>query len=89
MRRTSKRVATSSRRTREPLVRRKVLRLRQLRRAREMTQEMLGRRVGLNKATISMIEKGLRQPSLDKARAIAKEFGVAIEEIFESVEIAS
>lgn len=66
---------------------RKVLRLRQLRRAREMTQAALGDRVGLNKATISMIEKGQRKPSLDKARAIAREFGVAIEDLFDHVEV--
>jgi DNA-binding XRE family transcriptional regulator len=66
---------------------RKVLRLRQLRRARELTQEALGRRVGLNKVSISMIENGRRKPSFDKARALAKEFGVPIEEIFGYVEI--
>lgn len=52
-----------------------------------MTQAALGDRVGLNKTTISMIEKGERKPSLDKARAIAREFGVPIEEIFDYVEV--
>jgi putative transcriptional regulator len=69
--------------------RKKVLRLRQLRRAREMTQTALGRRVGLNKATISMIESGARKPSLDKARALAAEFGVSVEDAFSHVEVAS
>jgi DNA-binding XRE family transcriptional regulator len=74
---------------RKRTVARKILRLRQLRRARELTQEALGRRVGLNKVSISMIENGRRQPSLDKARAIAKTFGVSIEELFDVIEIAS
>lgn len=66
-----------------------MLRLRQLRRAREMSQADLGLRVGLKKATICMIEKGVRKPSLDKARAIAEEFGESIERVFSYVEIAS
>jgi putative transcriptional regulator len=67
----------------------KILRLRQLRRAREMTQAALGQRVGLNKSMICSIERGTRQPSFEKARAIAAEFGVAIEDIFDHVEVAS
>jgi putative transcriptional regulator len=68
---------------------RKVLRLRQLRRAREMSQAALGRRVGLDSTSISMIEKGTRKPSLDKAQRLAAEFDVPIEELFKFVEIAS
>ncbi len=52
-----------------------------------MSQEELGRRVGLDKSTISNIESGIRQPSLDKARLIAAEFGVSIEELFERIEV--
>jgi len=66
---------------------RKVLRLRQLRRAREMTQKDLGDRVGLDTTTISQIESGTREPSLKKARAIASVFGVSIEDLFSHVEI--
>jgi putative transcriptional regulator len=68
---------------------RKVLRLRQLRRAREMTQAALGERVGLDSSTISQIESGDRQPSLDKARQLAAEFGVSVEDAFSYVEVAS
>ena len=67
----------------------KVLRLRQLRRAREMTQATLGRRVGLTKTSICNIEKGTRQPSLEKARAIAEQFGVPIEDLFAYVEVSA
>jgi DNA-binding XRE family transcriptional regulator len=69
--------------------RRKVLRLRQLRRAREMSQAALGQRVGLDKAMICQIEKGTRQPSLGKAKLLAAEFGLPIEEILSYVEVAS
>jgi DNA-binding XRE family transcriptional regulator len=66
---------------------RTVLRLRQLRRAREMTQESLGRKVGLDGGTIAMIESGARKPSFDTAKDLAAEFGVSIEELFSHVEI--
>lgn len=67
----------------------RILRLRQLRRKREMTQAELGRRVGLNKATICTIERGTRKPSLDTAKALAAEFGVSIEDAFSYVEVES
>lgn len=69
--------------------RRKVLRLRQLRREREMTQATLAKRVGLTKTAICMIEDGSRKPSLDKARLLAAELGESIEDLFTYVEIAS
>jgi XRE family transcriptional regulator, fatty acid utilization regulator len=68
---------------------RTVLRLRHLRRAREMSQTALGQRVGLSTPMIAQIEAGERQPSLDNARALAAVFGVSIEALFERVEIAS
>jgi DNA-binding XRE family transcriptional regulator len=64
---------------------REVLRLRQLRRERRMTQTQLGQVVGLDKSMISMIESGQRLPSLDNARALAQVFGVSIEELFDRV----
>jgi len=66
---------------------RKVLRLRQLRRASEMSQDTLARRVGLNKSTICMIENGDRQPSFQKAVDIAAVFGESVEEVFRLVEV--
>jgi DNA-binding XRE family transcriptional regulator len=66
---------------------RKVLKLRQLRRAREMSQDALGKRVGLDKTTISMIESGDRKPAVDKALALAAEFGVSVEDAFSYVEV--
>lgn len=68
---------------------RKVLRLRQLRRGRELTQAQLAKRLGLPRKTINMIEKARQQPSLDQARDIADFFGESIERTFEYVEISS
>lgn len=36
---------------------------------------------------ISEIEKGVKLPSLTKARELATEFGVSIEDLFEEVEL--
>lgn len=66
---------------------RKVLRLRQLRRAREMSQRTLAQHVGLKPSSICLIERGQRQPSLDKARDIAKLFDLSVEEVFSYVEV--
>ncbi len=63
------------------------MRLRQLRRAKELTQAALGRRVGLDAVTISMIENGSRKPSIDSAKALAQELGVSIEEMLSHVEV--
>lgn len=68
---------------------RKVRRLRQLRRSRELTQAELGRRVGLATATICSIEKGHADPSFEKAIDIAAVFGLPVEEVFEYVEVVS
>lgn len=66
---------------------RKVLRLRALRREREMSQTDLGRRVGLRTASICDIEKGRQQPSLKTARDLAAVFGVPVEQLFDYVEV--
>jgi putative transcriptional regulator len=64
-----------------------MLRLRKMRRDREMTQAQLGRRVGLDTATICRIENETRTPSLTVARDLASVFGVSIEELFDHVEL--
>jgi DNA-binding XRE family transcriptional regulator len=67
---------------------RKVLRLRQLRRGREMTQAALAARAGLSKAAICDIERGYRKPSLDTAKAIAQVFpDERLESLFDYVEV--
>lgn len=66
----------------------RVLRLRQLRRAREMTQAQLGKRVGLPRSSICKFEQGRQQPTLDKARDIAAIFNESVERVFEYIEVA-
>jgi putative transcriptional regulator len=67
--------------------RRKVLRLRQLRREREMTQAQLAERIGVGTSFISEIESGEVKPSLDNALALAKVFNCTVDELFEYVEV--
>ncbi len=58
-------------------------RLRKIRRAREVTQEELARAVYATRQTIIAIEKGrVKRPSDELMVAIAKYFGMKVEEIF-------
>jgi putative transcriptional regulator len=50
--------------------------------AQDMTQQELGRRVGLTRQTIAAIEQGRYSPSLDVAFRIADVFGKRIDEVF-------
>lgn len=54
----------------------------ELRRERGYSQEELGRLLGVSRQTIISIEKGRFDPSLPLAFAIAKLFGLRIEDIF-------
>lgn len=50
--------------------------------AGEMTQEGLGRRVGVTRQTIAALEAGKYSPSLECAFRIAEVFGKPLEEVF-------
>jgi len=65
----------------------RVLRLRQLRRERELTLEGLGTLVGLNGKTIGSFEQGRANPSFESALAIARVFGKSVEEVFSWVDV--
>lgn len=54
----------------------------QLRRERGINQDALARALQVSRQTISAIENGRYNPSLDLAFAIAAYFGLRIEEIF-------
>lgn len=51
--------------------------------AGEMTQEDLGRRIGMTRQTVAAIEQGKYSPSLEAAFRIAKVFGKPLEEVFQ------
>lgn len=66
---------------------RKIVRLRALRREREMTQVALAKRVGISPLTILRFERGYQQPKLDEALKIAGFFGLPVEEVFRLIEV--
>ncbi len=57
-------------------------RIKELRARDGLTQEELARKVNVRRETIVFLEKGKYNPSLQLAHAIAKVFGVQIEEVF-------
>ncbi len=65
----------------------RVLRLRQLRRLRELTLEQTAAKVGLTLNAYHAIETGKSTPTLDTAQRIATFFGQPIERVFELVEV--
>ncbi|MDO4939740.1 MAG: helix-turn-helix transcriptional regulator [Lachnospiraceae bacterium] len=57
-------------------------RIEELRKTSGMTQEDLGRKLGVSRQTIISLERGRYNPSINLAYAIAREFGLTIEEVF-------
>jgi putative transcriptional regulator len=64
-------------------------RLRVLRAERRWSQAELAERLGVSRQTINAIETGKYDPSLPLAFAIARLFGMRIEEVFEPDEAAA
>lgn len=56
--------------------------LRELRAERRWSQAELAQRLGVSRQTVNAIEVGKYDPSLPLAFAIARTFGLTIEEIF-------
>jgi putative transcriptional regulator len=54
--------------------------------AGEMTQEELGRRIGMTRQTVAAIESRKYGPSLEAAFRIARVFGQPLEAVFQWVE---
>jgi putative transcriptional regulator len=63
----------------EPVVQNRV---REMRLARELTQEQLADAVGVSRQSINSIERGRYVPSLQLALLLARAFRCAVEEIF-------
>jgi putative transcriptional regulator len=57
--------------------------LRDLRAAREMTQQELADKIGLTRQTVIAIEQDKYSPSLETAFKIALIFGVPLEKVFQ------
>lgn len=60
--------------------------LRELRTRTGKTQEAVALDAGLDRTYISMLERGLRQPSLETVLALARGLGIAASEIVAIVE---
>ena len=55
--------------------------LKQARKGQKITQAALGKAVGVSAQTISAYENGEKQPSLDKAAAIAEELDISLDKL--------
>lgn len=56
--------------------------LRKLRRDQDITQEELGRRIGISKQCIGTYERNLREPDLYSIVALADYFEISIDKLF-------
>ncbi len=55
------------------------MRLKELRKEHNLTQEELGKKIGVTKSSMSLYEKGEREPSKDSLMKMADIFGVSID----------
>lgn len=62
------------------------LNVRQRREARELTQEKLAERAGLDPTYISGIERGLRNPGIKNVARLAKALGLTTAELCKGVD---
>lgn len=63
------------------------MRLRALRRSRELTLADVARRVGVTTSTVCDYERGRRKPSFNVAIDLETLFGTPVKELFEYVEV--
>jgi transcriptional regulator with XRE-family HTH domain len=62
------------------------LNVRKRREARELTQETLAERAGLDPTYISGIERGLRNPGIKNVARLARAFGITTAELCRGVD---
>ena len=59
-------------------------RIRDERRKRKLTLEVLSQKTELSKSFLSQVERGLAQPSISSLKRIAREFGMSVVDLFPS-----
>ncbi len=57
-------------------------RIEEIRKARDVNQEELAKALGVSRQTISSLENGRYNPSIELAYKLSKYFGMTIEEVF-------
>ena len=57
-------------------------RIEEIRKARGMNQEEMAKALGVSRQTISSLENGRYNPSVELAYKLSKYFGMTIEEVF-------
>ena len=57
-------------------------RMEEIRKARDVNQEELAKALGVSRQTISSLENGRYNPSIELAYKLSKYFGMTIEEVF-------
>ena len=57
-------------------------RIEEIRKARDVNQEELAKALGVSRQTISSLENGRYNPSVEMAYKLSKYFGMTIEEVF-------
>ena len=57
-------------------------RIEEIRKARDVNQEDLAKALGVSRQTISSLENGRYNPSIELAYKLSKYFGMTIEEVF-------
>ena len=71
---------------RDPVLAKLGLNVRKRREARELTQEILAERAGLDPTYISGIERGLRNPGIKNVAKLAKALGLSTSELCKGVD---
>lgn len=64
----------------------KRIKIKNLRRSRGISQAKLAEKSGLSQAAISMIEKGMKSPTLTTLEKIAQALGVSVSDLLEDDE---
>lgn len=60
-------------------------RIQQLRKERKLTQEALAESIGVDRSYMGFVERGERNPTLDKIIKISKALKMSLSELFKSV----